>query len=192
MHFNSKLIESNKLSSFHCQILDPYMLTNESQNDDSQILWGNEHFSIKINKVKQVLFFNNWIDAGIVYVKNLKFLNGKLDGDYIFNKVKKKKNILIEITQVRKVIDATTIALYQNIADSKSMDQETPDINEINKTKYFYKKLIDKISTPMNIEKWENLMSVYLNLEERQNRFFLKIKMFDNKLAEFNYKVYKE
>ena len=32
-------------------------------------------------------------------------------------------------------------------------------------------------------------MSVNLNLEERQNTFFLKIKMFDNKLAEFNYKV---
>ena len=128
------------------------MLTNEAQNDDSQILWGNKHFSIKINKVKQVLFFNNWIDAGIVYVKDLKFLNGKLDGDYIFIKVMKKRNILIEITQVKKVIDTTTIALYQNIADSESMDQETPDINEINTTKYFYKKLINKISTPMNIE----------------------------------------
>ena len=68
-HFNSKLIKNNKLSSFHCQISDAYMLTNEAQNDDSQILWGNEHFSIKINKV---IFFNNWIDAGIVYVKDLK------------------------------------------------------------------------------------------------------------------------
>ena len=73
------------------------------------------------------LFFNNWIDAEIVHVKDLKFLNGKLDRDYIFDKVKKKKNILIEITQVRKVTDATTIALYQNIAESEAMDQETPD-----------------------------------------------------------------
>ena len=32
-------------------------------------------------------------------------------------------------------------------------------------------------------------MSVNLNLEERQKTFFLKIKLFDNKLAEFNYKV---
>ena len=103
--------------------------------------------------------------------------------------MKKKKNILIEITQVRKVIDATTIALYQNIADSEAMDLETPDINEINKTKYYYKKFINKIPTPINLEKWENLMSVNLNLEERQNTFFLKIKMFDKKLAEFNYKV---
>ena len=103
--------------------------------------------------------------------------------------MKKKKNILIEVTQVRKVIDATTIALYQNIAESEAMDQETPDKNEINKTKYFYKKLINKISTPMNIEKWENHMSVNLNSEERQNAFFLKIKMLHNKLAEFDYKV---
>ena len=87
------------------------------------------------------------------------------------------------------MIDATTIVLYQNIADSEAMDQGTPDINEINKTKYFYKKLLNKISAPMNIKKWENLMSVNLKLEERQNTFFLKIKMFDNKLAEFNYKV---
>ena len=103
--------------------------------------------------------------------------------------MKKKRNILIEIKQVRKVIDATTIALYQNIAESEAMDQETPDKNEINKTKYFYKKLINKISTPMNIEKWKNHMSVNLNSEERQNAFFLKIKMLHNKLAEFDYKV---
>ena len=81
------------------------------------------------------------------------------------------------------MIDATTIALYQYIADSEAMDQETPDKNEINKTKYFYKKLINKISIPINIEKWENHMSGNWNLEERQNTFFLKIKMFDNKLA---------
>ena len=74
------------------------------------------------------------------------------------------------------MIDATPIALYQNIADSEAMDQETPDINKINKTKYFYKTLINKISAPMNIEKWENIMSVNLNLEERQNTFFLKKK----------------
>ena len=103
--------------------------------------------------------------------------------------MKKKRNILIKITQVRKVIDGTTIALYQNIAESEALDQETPDINEINKTKYFYKNLIDKISTPMNIEKWKNHISVNLNLEETQNTFFLRIKMFDHKLAEFNYKV---
>ena len=54
------------------------MLTNKTQNDDSQILWGNEHFSRKINRVKQVLFFNNCIDAEIVYVKDLKFLRWRL------------------------------------------------------------------------------------------------------------------
>ena len=91
--------------------------------------------------------------------------------------------------QVKKVMDATTIALYQNIAESEAMDQETTDKNEINETKYFYKKLINTISTLMNIENWKNHMYVNLNLEERQNNFFLKIKMFDKKLAEFNYKV---
>ena len=48
MHFNSKLVKNNKLSTFYCQILDAYILTNEADNDDSQI---NEHFSIKINEV---------------------------------------------------------------------------------------------------------------------------------------------
>ena len=78
MHFNQKLIKNNKLSTFYCQILDAYMLTNEAQNDDSQIFWENEHFSIK-KKIKHVIFFNNWIDVGIVYLKDLKFLNVKLD-----------------------------------------------------------------------------------------------------------------
>ena len=50
------------------------MLTNKTQNDDSQILWANEHFS----RVKQVLFFNNCIDAEIVYVNDLKFLRWRL------------------------------------------------------------------------------------------------------------------
>ena len=39
--------------------------------------------------------------------------------------MKRKTNILIEITKVRKVIDATTVALYQNIADSEAMEQES-------------------------------------------------------------------
>ena len=51
--------------------------------------------------------------------------------------MKKKRNILIEITQVKKVIYAITIALYQNIAEREAMDQETPNENEINKTIYF-------------------------------------------------------
>ena len=78
----------------------------------------------------------------IVYLKSLKFLNCKLDRDYIFNKLKNKKNILIEITQARKVIYATTLALYQNIVESEAMDQEIPDKNELSKTKGFYDKLI--------------------------------------------------
>ena len=41
MHFISKLIKNNKLSTFFCQILDAYMLTNEAQNDNSQILCEN-------------------------------------------------------------------------------------------------------------------------------------------------------
>ena len=74
--------------------------------------------------------------------------------------MKKKRNILNEFTQVIKVVDSTTIALYQNIAEGDTMDQETPDKNEISKTKYFYNKLINKISTSMNIEKLENHLSV--------------------------------
>ena len=74
------------------------------------------------------------------YVKDLNKFNGKLDGDHIFNKVKNKRNILIEITQVRNVIDAPTIALYKIIAESEAIDQETTDKNEISKTKYFYNK----------------------------------------------------
>ena len=114
-------------------------------------------------------------DAGIVYVKDIKFLNGKLDGDFIFHKVKKKRNILIEITQVREVLGTTTIAVYQNKDESEAMDHETPDKNEISKTIHFYKKIINTISTPMKIEKWGNHMFVNLNLEERQKiYFFLK------------------
>ena len=96
--------------------------------------------------------------------------------------------MLIEITQVRKVIGASTIVLYQNIAESEAMDQETADRNELNKTKYLYNKVINKISTPMDMDEWKNHMSGNLNLEERQKTCFLKIKMFDIKLAEFNYK----
>ena len=67
------------------------------------------------------------------------------------------------------MIDATTIALFQHIA----MNQETPDKNFISKTIYFYNKLTNTISTPMNIEKWENHMSANLIIET-QNTVFLK------------------
>ena len=52
MHFNFKLKKYNKLSTFYFQILNAYLLTNEEQKDYSQILWENEHFSIKISKIK--------------------------------------------------------------------------------------------------------------------------------------------
>ena len=41
----------------------------------------------------------------------------------------------------------------------------------------------------MKIEQWENLMSVNFYLEDSQKTFFLKIKMFDNRLAELNNKM---
>ena len=46
MHFNSKPIKNNKLSKFYCHSLDVYNV-KKSQNDDSPILWGNEHFQSK-------------------------------------------------------------------------------------------------------------------------------------------------
>ena len=62
-------------------------------------------------------------------MKDLKFLNDKLDVDYIFNKVKNESNILIEIMQVKRVIDTLTKAVYKNIAESEAMYQGTIDKN---------------------------------------------------------------
>ena len=44
----------------------------------------------------------------------------------------------------------------------------------------------------MNIEKWENLMSVNLNLEERQNTFFLQKKCSKTNLHNLTIKCWVE
>ena len=68
--------------------------------------------------------------------------------------------------------DAPTIALYQNITENGAMVRETPDKNEINKTKYFYNELINTFSTSMNIKKLINHMSGNLILEESKRNIF--------------------
>ena len=68
--------------------------------------------------------------------------------------------------------DARTIALYQNITENGAMVRETPDRNEISKTKYFYNELINTFSTSMNIKKLKNHMSGNLILEESTRNIF--------------------
>ena len=66
---------------------------------------------------------------------------GYLNRDYILIKLRRKYNILIEISQVKTAMDAQTLTSHQNLAESEVLDQGTAEKNKISKTNHFYIKL---------------------------------------------------
>ena len=70
----------------------------------SQQIWLNKLISErKINK-KDVLLYRNWIPSGILFVKDLPFKNGILDCESMYNIVKDKQNLFIEIQLVYEAL----------------------------------------------------------------------------------------
>ena len=71
-----------------------------------EIIWGNLHFTYfsKETKNREVLYFKNWINAGLIYVNSLKFSEGRIDVEYIYSKIKDKRNVYSEIFYVKEAL----------------------------------------------------------------------------------------
>ncbi len=69
-----------------------------------QPIWANQFVNISEKNKTKVLYYKSWIDVGIFYIGNLKFIDGKLDEHYVYDKVKNKSNILVEIVMLKEAL----------------------------------------------------------------------------------------
>ena len=94
-------------------------------------LWHNKFITTKIRKREYTLYLSNWIKSGILYVKDLQFTNGKVDETFIFEVVKQKSNLLIEILKVKTALNSYTNILQQIPLNVRSLDkQDSVEIKE--------------------------------------------------------------
>ena len=50
------------------------------------------------------MFFKSWKDSNIVNIGQLRFINGSVDEQFIYIKVRDKRNILCEVLKIKQVL----------------------------------------------------------------------------------------
>ena len=74
------------------------------ENILNQTLFGNKFLTYKnINKRQEVQYNTNWINSGIGFFNNLRIRDGIIDENYLYEKIKDKRNIYVEIAQLKKI-----------------------------------------------------------------------------------------
>ena len=165
----------------------------------NQILWGNRYIRERKagTSVQATLYFKEWTESKIMYVRDLKFLNGCLDENFLYNKIKDKRNIYVQILTLKKSLECFKEILETHIPAETSIN--TPAIYQSNgldfdlsdkKSQFFYQNLIkQKVESPYQENIWRKVFQDLhdINFEKI---YISKIKFCpDSKLAEFNYKL---
>ena len=74
------------------------------ENISEQCIWGNKFLCIRKRNHKCVLFLRNWIRSGVNRIGDLRFLDGKLDTNFMYQKIRQRRNIISEILIVRETL----------------------------------------------------------------------------------------
>ena len=74
------------------------------ENIAEQGIWGNKFLSVRKRNYKCVLFLGNWIRSGVNRIGNLRFVDGKVDTNFMYQKIRQRRNILSEILIVREAL----------------------------------------------------------------------------------------
>ena len=205
---NSKYLPDIKsIPLFYQSIILSYNRSKQStticdeQSLLDQVLWGNMHFlhETSVPNQKQTLFFKRWIESGLIYLREFKFTNGTLDENFLFCKVKNKKNIYCEILCVKKALkpfediirkiknNATDENLFSGL--DSGLEVLNMQIDSARKSRPIYEKIKkQKIVRPYQEEIWETVFNQHDI--DFQKVYLCKIKYIpDRKLSEFNFKV---
>ena len=112
MNFDKSVLfeELENIQQFYKEVIQCYnnlfVTDHDTFKNDilNQPLWGNKFISTKNRPKNKVLFLRNWIRSGINKISDLKFVNGELDEINIYNKIKIKSNIHVEILTLKNAI----------------------------------------------------------------------------------------
>ena len=142
------------------------------------------------------LFFKSWINSGIFSIGNLRFVDGILDENYIYHTVQDHRNILSEISVIKKVLKP-----YKHLIGNHepSYVNHYPVFNNSSvciytfktcKSKLFYKNLIShKLLEPVQQELyWKDILEIRdVDYTQIYKDNIMHVR--DKKIAEFNFKV---
>ena len=126
-------------------------------------------------------------NSGIQRVADIKIINGIIDDNFLYDKVKDKRNIFREITILRRALKTFTQVVVSHDPSQHEQEQISSSFEIPRKSTSFYQNLIQgKIVKPKFKIFTQNNISV-INFA---SIFRYKIKKINEpKLAEFNYKV---
>lgn len=152
----------------------------------NQPLFGNKFLMTKSPKKAVTLLFSNWINQNITHIHHLTFDNGKINIEFLYNKVVSHTNLHIES---RKLMQA--LSPYKNlILNIRATDNVPVSPQIFSKSKLFYTNLTKKKYRNATLSKWSYLVQDFnaeIHIAQAFSNKCIKIK--ENKLAEFNYKL---
>ena len=82
-------------------------MTYEHFHDNifDQPIWGNDFVNCDTESGKNMtLFLQEWVNDGVIRIGNLRFIDGILDENFVYQKIRKKTNILAEVTRIKKAL----------------------------------------------------------------------------------------
>jgi hypothetical protein len=177
--------EIKMLPSFYIEVIYSFSKAHNSDQTEfitgirNQYIWGNKFITKNVGKKKSVLFLRNWIRSGIRVISDLRFIDGKLDEQFLYNTIRDKTNIHIEIATVKKALLKYKDILMHNT--------NTPTTERISTSKAFYTKFIEE--KEKNIECYSNYLRTELNINET---VLFTEKVYNEKeykLKEYNFKL---
>ena len=122
-------------------------------------------------------------------MKDLAFKNGIIDENYLYTKIRNKRQIFRQITILRQALKPFKTSLRNHVPNPQPV-RNVPTVSEPEtKSKYFYNNLIQqKIERPKSQAKIRNMLNDNnINFDQAYLRKIKQVKEY--KLAEFNYKV---
>jgi len=157
----------------------------------NHIIWGSSHvINHRSKKRSTTLYFKNWINSGIIYVRDLLDENNCINEKNILDKLRDKKDCLVEIYKVKNAIPRSWITLLNDV-HCQSTEQSRQEFDYKKYTcKYLYNKLIlDKLDSPHSLETWASTFD--RNLESFQIPWIDRTIYFttERKLSNFMYKL---
>ena len=180
-------IEVDSLPSFYSDVIKCYNLAHVTdinefkQNIYNEYIWGNKFITRNTRHKKTVLFFRNWIRSGVRKISQLKFIDGILDEKHIYENVRCKQNIYIEIQIVKQAL-----LPYRNLLKRHNVMNNNTSI-KLNKSKCYYNTYLDRKTS--NLTTNNNFLTKYISFH---NDHVFTVKVFTQKeikLKEYNFKL---